>query len=98
MVTTSFFALESVSSVPNEPSVGVAIVQSPVIFGHAVLAGAPAGLIAARSSEAVPPITLSPLPVTSPTAGLLKNWRSFTGLGHPGRNWPLLAFHAPRKS
>ena len=42
--TTSFFAEELVSTVPSEPSVGVATVQPPVSFGQAGLAGLPSTL------------------------------------------------------
>src|SRR5205823_14679107 len=79
--TTSFLALESVSRVPNEPSAGVATVQSPVSLGHAPLAGAPAAFTAARSSEEVPPITSWPgWPRMSPTPGPVRNCRASTGL------------------
>ena len=39
---TSFLAPALVSIVPSEPSTGVATVQPPVNFGHALLAGLPA--------------------------------------------------------
>ena len=43
-----------------------------------------------RSSDAVPPTTSSPgRPSTSPTEGPVRNSRSLTGLGQPGRNWPV---------
>ena len=42
--TTSFFAPALVSSVPNEPSAGVATSQPPVSLGHAGLAGPPSTL------------------------------------------------------
>src|SRR5436305_14155048 len=81
--TTSFLALESVSRVPNEPSAGVATVQSPVSLGHAGLAGAPDASTAARPSDAAPPTTSSPeWPRTSPTTGPVRNWRAFTGGGY----------------
>src|SRR5438132_3715182 len=55
--TTSFFASGLVSSVPSEPSVGVATIQPPVSFGHALVASLPAPSNAWRSSDAVPPRT-----------------------------------------
>ena len=42
--TTSFLALAPVSTVPSDPSVGVATSQPPVSFGHAGLAGLPSTL------------------------------------------------------
>ena len=42
--TMSFFADALVSIVPSDPRVGVATSQSPVSFGHAVLAGLPSRL------------------------------------------------------
>src|SRR5437588_11896692 len=98
--TTSFLAPGLVSIVPSEPSTGVATVQPPVSFGHAVLAALPSMSYACRSSEAVPPRTscLGARPVTSPTTRPVMNERSLLTVGNPGANWPELAFQAAVKS
>src|SRR5258708_3856663 len=87
--TTNLWAVDFVASVADEPIVGLAIVQSPVSLGHFELAADPVALIAARSSEAVPPTACSPgWPRTSATAGPVTNCRSLTGEGKPEWNWP----------
>src|SRR2546427_1436810 len=98
--TTSFLAVSPVSIVPSDPSTGVATSQSPVSFGHSLLAGAPAALYASRSCDAVPAITswAGALPVMSPTVWPVMNDRSLLTAGKPGANWPVLAFQAAVKS
>src|SRR5437588_4185090 len=98
--TTSFFASELVSSVPSEPSVGVATIQPPVSFGQAPLADAPSTPYASRSFEAVPPTTscLGASPVMSPTVWPVMKPRSLVRAGKPGANWPLLACQPAMKS
>src|SRR5690348_15931461 len=99
MDTTSLRAVLDVSSVPNEPSVGVAIVQSPVSLGHAELAGLPEALNAARPSDDVPPMTDWAEPaVICPTTGPVRNWRSFTSAGYPDRGWPVFGSQPAMKS
>src|SRR5947209_1384766 len=97
--TTSLRARPPASSVPNDPRAGVATVQSPVSFGHAELAGSPWPLNAARSSDAVPPITSCPCPgVMLPITGPVRNCRSLTSAGKPAGCWPVLGLHLPMKS
>src|SRR5262245_22098920 len=81
--TTSFFASALVSSVPREPSVGVATVQPPVSFGQAEVAGLPSRLYASRSFEAVPPTTscLGVSPVMSSTVWPVMKPRSLSTAG-----------------
>src|SRR4051812_50046985 len=99
MATTFLRAAPLVSSVPKDPSVGVATVQSPVSFGQAPLAGAPAAFTAARSSDAVPPIACSPDPPRmSPTAGPGGKWRGVTRGGDPGRDLPGRGVPAPGRA
>ena len=48
---------------------------------------------------AVPASTSSPgIPSTSPPTGPVRNWRSFTCAGQPGRNWPVAGFQADTPS
>ena len=71
----------AVSSVPNEPIVGFATVQSPVSLGKPPTA-TPAVLKAARSNDAVPPsISSVGPPSMSAMEGPLRNWRSLTIVG-----------------
>src|SRR2546423_10960896 len=82
--TTSFLALESASRVPNEPSAGVATVQSPVSLGHAPLAGAPAPFTAGWDGGGGAPSTPWPcVPRTSSPTGPVTTWRTLTGFGKP---------------
>ncbi len=85
---------------PSEPSAGVATIQPPVSFGHALLAGAPARVVASRSCEAVPASTscLGASPVTSPITSPVMNDRSLSTAGKPGENWPVFAFQPAMKS
>jgi hypothetical protein len=78
---------------------GFATVQSVVSLGQALDAGAPAALKAARSMLAVASTTSWPgAPSMSATDGPVRNWRSLTAAGKPGRNWPVETFHAAAKS
>src|SRR5207237_7831033 len=83
MVTTSFFASGPVSTVPSDPSTGVATSQPPLSFGHAVLAALPSPLNACTSSEAVPATTscLGAWPVMSPIVCPVMNERSLLTAG-----------------
>src|SRR3954447_18317758 len=99
METMSLRADLEESSVPNDPSVGLAIVQSAVSLGQAALAGAPEALNAARSSEDVPPMTDWLVPeVIRPTTGPVRNCRSLTSAGYPVSGWPVLGSQPAMKS
>ena len=93
--TTSFFASELVSSVPREPSVGVA--TDPA--AGQLRPGAAGGQAERRCTprgrcEAVPATTscLGASPVMSPTVSPVMNDRSLSTAGKPGENWPVFAF------
>lgn len=88
-MTTTLRALGAVSRVPHVPISGLATVQSVVSLGQALDAGAPAALNAARSMLAVASTTSWPgAPSMSATEGPVRNCRSLTAAGKPGRNWP----------
>src|SRR3954452_4856606 len=85
---TTLSADELVSSVPNEPIVGLATVQSPVSLGQP-LSSVPAALNAFRSMLALPSTISWPgCPSRAATDGPVRNWRSLTGCGKLGRSGP----------